>query len=106
MSKQWGHGFYKGKIAQVLDSIERTKEYGIDRWISDLRSGCVIFRRDWDSDKKRLFLRNGQLFVCENGKAKHYKISNDDLHIEWSGFYSPDENQEPSKMNLPLQLSP
>lgn len=32
MSKQWGHGFYKGKIAQVLDSVERTKEYGIDRY--------------------------------------------------------------------------
>lgn len=91
MSRQWGHGFHQGKKAQVLDGLTRRKEYGIDRWIFALRDGEVIFRRDWDSDSKRLFMRNGVLLVCEDGITKLYEIGDLDMQLEWFGFADCDD---------------
>ena len=91
MSKQWGHGFHQGRKTLILDGLTRKKEYGIDRWIFELRSGGVIFRRDWDSDSKRLFLKDGVLLVCDDGNVNPYEISDADMQLEWFGFSDFDD---------------
>lgn len=91
MSKQWGHGFHQGKKAQVMDGLTKKKEYGIDRWIEALRNGECIVRRDWCPDTKRLFMRDGTLMLCDDGRVTKYELSDEDLGLEWFGFFDTDD---------------
>lgn len=91
MSKQWGHGFHQGKNAQVIDVLAREQAYGIDLWLTALRAGDVISRIDWDADSKRVFLKNGVLFVCEDGSTTQYEICDADMELEWFGFVDFDD---------------
>lgn len=95
MSKQWGHGFHTGRCEGAHEMILRIGRDGsLSHWINHLQEGEVIFRKDWDSDRKRLYMRNGILLICEDGEERMYEMTEADLSLEWFGFSDGDEFDE------------
>lgn len=66
--------------------LMKISELGISPWMDALKAGMVIYRRDWDSDSKRLWLNRGILFISEDGKTKQYDRTDKDEQIEWLGL--------------------
>jgi len=88
--KQWGHGFYTGKISGISSAILDDTEDGFQSWIHRLRQGEKIAKSDWSPEcfgMKYIFVQDGQLLMNDNGSIQPYELSQDDLSCdEWFGI--------------------
>ena len=87
---QWGHGFYKGKIAGISDALLNNTEDGFQSWIHKLRNGEAIAKADWSPEcwgQKCIFVRDGQLLMNDHGSIQPYVLTQEDLSCdEWFGI--------------------
>lgn len=104
MSKQWGSGFYAGKISNFMETVKNNRssysgaENGLSQWIPYLEKGGKLCRADWDWDSGiRLAMDNGDFFIfkynneCGRIIPMPYKIKDDDMNLEWFGEFGEDE---------------